>query len=72
MNSTILGQITEVESVDSQCIDATIYALGTVKNINFTVLYSDLTAEQQKIVDQYRQLIIDLEPIPPKPAPVKK
>lgn len=74
MKSTILGQITDVESIDSQCIDATIYALGTVKNVNFTVSYSNLTDEQKKIVDQYRQLIIDLEPIPPKPErePVNK
>jgi len=59
-NTTILGQITEVESSDKQSIDATIYSLGTVENTNFTVLYSDLTAPQKAIIDNYRQLIIDL------------
>ena len=62
--TTILGQITEVESSDKQSIDATIYLLGTVENTNFTVLYSDLTAPQKAIIDNYRQLIIDLAPTP--------
>jgi hypothetical protein len=60
--SGILGQISEVESLDEQCIDATIYTLGTVQNVTFQVYYSDLTADQKLIADNFRQLIIDLNP----------
>jgi len=66
-NTTILGQITEVESEDNQYIDATIYILGTSTNTNFTVLYKDLTEPQKVIVNNYRQLIIDLAPTPQEP-----
>jgi hypothetical protein len=61
-HTTILGQITEVESVDNQNIDATIYILGTNVNTSFTVSYNDLTAPQKAIVDNYRQLLNDLAP----------
>jgi hypothetical protein len=60
--SGILGQISEVESLDEQSIDATIYTLGTVQNTNFLVKWEDLTADQKLIANNFRQLIIDLNP----------
>ena len=62
MNTVITSQITEVESVDDECIDATVYMVGTTKNVSFQIPYADLTAPQKATVDAFRALIISLAP----------
>jgi hypothetical protein len=62
MHTILTNQMTEVESVDDQCIDSTIYIVGTTVNQTFLTPYSDLTAPQKAVVDAYRALIISLAP----------
>lgn len=63
MNTVMTNQLTEVESIDDQCLDSTIYMVGTTDNVTFQTMYSDLSAAQKKIVDDYRALIISLKPV---------
>ena len=62
MNTVITNQMSEVESVDDQCIDSTIYMVGTNQNTTFQTVYSDLDDAQKAIVDNFRALIISLAP----------
>ena len=62
MHSSIVGQITDVEAVEEQCLDVTIYVLGELTQQNFQVNYDDLTAQQQQTVQDFRTLMISLAP----------
>jgi len=62
-HTILLGQITDVDSVDEQSLDVTIYALGTNDVANFQVPYADLNAEQKVVVDDFRNLMLSLAPV---------
>ena len=62
MLTTLVGQITEVDSVDDQCLDVTIYVTGTNQNESFECSYNDMTPEEKATVDNFRALMIAKAP----------
>lgn len=61
--NALLGVITDITDIPTDpVITANIYIPGTVYNVNFEVAYSELTAPQKQVVDDYRALLISLAP----------
>ena len=61
-DTTIFAQIQSVQSVDDQCIDSTIYQLGTPNSQTYQLDYNALSPDDKAIVDNFRQLIINNAP----------
>jgi hypothetical protein len=60
--TSLIGQITEIDSADDQCLDVNVFTLGTVENVSFDVDYNALSPADKATVDNFRALMISLIP----------